>query len=346
MIRFECDYGEGAHPRILERMVETNMAQTPGYSEDEFCDRARAYIRRACGRDDVDVHFLVGGTQTNMTVIAAALRPYQGAVAAVTGHINVHETGAIEATGHKVLALECSDGKIRAGQIEALVHAHREDSSFEHMVQPGLVYISFPTENGTIYSKKELEEIYKVCCNEGLYLFIDGARLGYGLTCPENDLTMADLARLCDVFYIGGTKVGAMFGEAVVIGNETLKKDFRYMIKQRGGMLAKGRLLGIQFLTLFEEKRYFEISAHASRLAEKIHDELKDMGVKFYVDSPSNQQFVILPDAVLEKLKDDFAFEYQARVDDAHSAVRICTCWATKEENVEALLAALRGLLR
>ena len=209
-----------------------------------------------------------------------------------------------------------------------------------------MVYISNPTEIGTIYKKAELEAIYDVCKERGLYLFLDGARLGYGLTCRENDLTLADVAALTDVFYIGGTKVGALFGEAVVITNEELKRDFRYNMKQRGGMLAKGRLLGIQFLTLFEEKRYFEISAHASRLAEKIHDELKDMGVKFYVDSPSNQQFVILPDAVFEKLKDDFAFEYQARVDDTHSAVRICTCWATKEENVEALLAALRGLLR
>lgn len=350
MIRFECDYGEGAHPRILERMVETNMAQTPGYSEDEFCDQARAYIRRACGRDDVDVHFLVGGTQTNMTVIAAALRPYQGAVAAVTGHINVHETGAIEATGHKVLALECSDGKIRAGQIEALVHAHREDSSFEHMVQPGLVYISFPTENGTIYSKKELEEIYKVCCNEGLYLFIDGARLGYGLTCPENDLTMADLARLCDVFYIGGTKVGAMFGEAVVIGNETLKKDFRYMIKQRGGMLAKGRLLGIQFEVLFDPKDgqaeilYTRIARDAVKKAERIRQAFSEKGCKFLYDSPTNQQFPILTDAQLDALKDEFSFTFWQKTADGHNCVRFCTSWATTDAAVDRLIQVIQGL--
>ena len=232
------------------------------------------------------------------------------------------------------------DDATRLGMMQINLREYRTGAISEE------VYISNPTEIGTIYKKAELEAIYDVCKERGLYLFLDGARLGYGLTCRENDLTLADVAALTDVFYIGGTKVGALFGEAVVITNEELKRDFRYNMKQRGGMLAKGRLLGIQFLTLFEENRYFEISAHASRLAEKIHDELKDMGVKFYVDSPSNQQFVILPDAVLEKLKDDFAFEYQARVDDAHSAVRICTCWATKEENVEALLAALRGLLR
>ena len=331
---------------MLERLGQTNMEQTPGYSEDKYCEEAREKIRKACGDDSLAVHFLVGGTQTNVTVINAALRKHQGVLCAVTGHINVHETGAVEACGHKVLGLESPDGKITAAQVAEAYEAHIHNDSFEHMVQPKMVYISNPTEVGTIYSKAELTALSETCHKYGLYLFLDGARLGYGLAAPDNDLTLPEIAALCDVFYIGGTKVGAMFGEAVVITNPALKKDFRYFIKQHGAMLAKGRLLGIQFLTLFEEKRYFEISAHASRLAEKIHDELKDMGVKFYVDSPSNQQFVILPDAVLEKLKDDFAFEYQARVDDTHSAVRICTCWATKEENVEALLAALRGLLR
>ena len=346
MIRFNSDYSEGAHERILKKLIETNLEQTPGYGEDEYCHEAAALIKGLCKREDADVHFLVGGTQANLTVIASALRPYQGAVGASTAHINVHETGAIEATGHKVLALPSEDGKISAAQVEELWLSHVQDESFEHTVQPKLVYISNPTELGTTYTKAELEALYGICRKYGLYLFVDGARLAYGLMAQGNDLDLPSLAANCDVFYIGGTKVGALFGEAVVITNEELKRDFRYNMKQRGGMLAKGRLLGIQFLTLFEEKRYFEISAHASRLAEKIHDELKDMGVKFYVDSPSNQQFVILPDAVLEKLKDDFAFEYQVRVDDAHSAVRICTCWATKEENVEALLAALRGLLR
>ena len=312
MIRFNSDYTEGCHPAILERLAATNMEQTPGYGEDVYCAAAAEQIKEACAAPEAAVHFLVGGTQTNVTVISAALRHYQGVITAVTGHINVHETGALESCGHKCLTIETADGKLTAEQIAAYTDAHYADASFEHTVQPKMVYISNPTEIGTIYKKAELEAIYDVCKERGLYLFLDGARLGYGLTCRENDLTLADVAALTDVFYIGGTKVGALFGEAVVITNEELKRDFRYNMK----------------------------------LAEKIHDELKDMGVKFYVDSPSNQQFVILPDAVLEKLKDDFAFEYQARVDDTHSAVRICTCWATKEENVEALLAALRGLLR
>ena len=346
MIHFECDYTQGAHPKIIEMLAETNMEQTTGYGEDGHCERARQMILEKCRNKDAYVQFLVGGTQANTTVIAAALRPWQGVISADTGHINVHETGAIEATGHKVIALSNKDGKIAAEQIDACCREHFSSGNAEHMVQPGMVYVSNPTEYGTLYTKAELEAIGKVCRKYDLILFVDGARMAYGLGAEGNDLTLADYAAISDVFYIGGTKAGALFGEAVVITDERLKKDFRYMIKRQGGMLAKGRLLGIQFLTLFEENRYFEISAHASRLAEKIHDELKDMGVKFYVDSPSNQQFVILPDAVLEKLKDDFAFEYQARVDDAHSAVRICTCWATKEENVEALLAALRGLLR
>ena len=346
MLRFECDYGEGAAPAVLELLQKTNFDQTPGYGEDEYCAKAAAQIKRLCDAPDADVHFFVGATQANLTVIAAALKPWQGVLCADSGHIHVHETGSIEATGHKCLALPGKNGKITARQIRKAVEEHRANASHEHEVQPGMVYISNPTEVGTLYNKEELTDISAACYELGLYLFVDGARMAYGLTSPANDLSLQDYAALCDVFYLGGTKCGALFGEAVVITNDDLKPDFRYLIKQRGGMLAKGRLLGIQFLTLFEENRYFEISAHASRLAEKIHDELKDMGVKFYVDSPSNQQFVILPDAVLEKLKDDFAFEYQARVDDAHSAVRICTCWATKEENVEALLAALRGLLR
>ena len=346
MIYFNSDYLEGAHPSIMVRLAETNMVQTVGYGEDEYCEAAREKIKTACQAPEADVHFLVGGTLTNTTVIASILRPYQGVLTAVSGHINCHESGAIESSGHKVLALPTDNGKITARQVQDYYNWHHFNPDYEHMVMPGMVYISFPTEGGTLYSKAELTALYDVCKKCGLPLFIDGARLGYGLTCDDCDLTLPELARLCDVFYIGGNKIGALFGEAVVIMDPALKRDFRFMMKQRGGMLAKGRLLGIQFLTLFEENRYFEISAHASRLAEKIHDELKDMGVKFYVDSPSNQQFVILPDAVLEKLKDDFAFEYQARVDDAHSAVRICTCWATKEENVEALLAALRGLLR
>ena len=345
MIRFNSDYTEGCHPAILERLAATNMEQTPGYGEDAYCAAAAEQIKEACAAPEAAVHFLVGGTQTNVTVISAALRHYQGVITAVTGHINVHETGALESCGHKCLTIETADGKLTAEQIAAYTDAHYADASFEHTVQTKMVYISNPTEIGTIYKKAELEAIYDVCKERGLYLFLDGARLGYGLTCRENDLTMADIAANTDVFYIGGTKVGALFGEAVVITNPELKKDFRYSIKQRGGMLAKGRLLGIQFLTLFEENRYFEISAHAARLAEKLKDELTKMNISFYINSPTNQQFPILPDDILDKLREKYSFAYQARVDETHSAVRFCTCWATKEENVEALLADIRAII-
>lgn len=346
MIRFNSDYTEGCHPAILERLAETNMEQTAGYGEDEYCAAAAEKIKEACDVPDAAVHFLVGGTQTNVTVISSALKHYQGVITAATGHIHVHETGALEACGHKCLALESPDGKLTAEQIAAYTDAHFADESFEHIVQPKMVYISNPTEIGTIYKKEELKEIYRVCQERGLYLFLDGARLGYGLASRENDMTLADVAAYTDVFYIGGTKVGALFGEAVVITNDALKTDFRYNIKQRGGMLAKGRLLGIQFLTLFQGNRYFQISAHAARLAEKLKDELTEMGISFYIDSPSNQQFPILPDAVLEELKKDYSYAYQARIDETHSAVRFCTCWATKEENVEKLIADIREQVR
>ena len=260
MILFTSDYTEGAHPRIIEKLAETNMEQTVGYGEDPYCEAAREAIKKVCDAPDADVHFLVGGTQTNFTVISSILRPFQGVICADSGHINVHETGALEACGHKCLCIETPDGKLTAEQIAAYTDAHFADESFEHMVQPKMVYISNPTEIGTIYKKAELEAIYQVCKKRGLYLFMDGARLGYGLMCKENDLTLSDITANTDVFYIGGTKVGALFGEAVVIRNEELKKDFRYNIKQRGGMLAKGRLLGIQFATLFTGNLYLEIS--------------------------------------------------------------------------------------
>lgn len=244
MIRFNSDYTEGCHPAILKKLEETNMEQTAGYGEDEYCREAAERIKAVCLAPDADVHFLVGGTQTNVTVIASALKSYQGVITATTGHINVHETGALEACGHKCLTIETPDGKLTAEQVLKYTKAHFADESFEHTVQPKMVYISNPTELGTIYKKAELETLYRVCRENDLYLFLDGARLGYGLACRENDLTMADIAANTDVFYIGGTKVGALFGEAVVITNPELKKDFRYNIKQRGGMLAKGRLLG------------------------------------------------------------------------------------------------------
>lgn len=343
MIHFECDYTEGAHPLIMSRLMDTNMEQTCGYGQDEHCERAAELIKKACGAPEAAVHFLVGGTQTNMTVISAALRPYQGVISADTGHIHVHETGAVESFGHKVLALPAQDGKITAAQIEKVCEAHRQDDSFEHTVQPGMVYISNPTELGTLYTKAELEQISDSCRKYGLYLFLDGARLGYGLAAPENDLTMEDLAKLCDVFYIGGTKVGALFGEAVVIINEALKKDFRYMIKQKGGMLAKGRLLGVQFEVLFENGLYFEISEHAIRMAEKLRQALKECGYPFLVESGTNQIFPIMPDEKLHQLEGKFSYCYQERVDETHSAVRFCTSWDTKEENVDALIKELKN---
>lgn len=342
MILFQCDYNEGAHPRILERLVSTNMEQTVGYSEDEYCEKARDIIRKKCGDESLAVHFLVGGTQTNLTVIDAALRSHQGVLCADSGHINVHETGAVEACGHKVLGLPSGGGKITALQVEEAYKAHVQDSSFEHMVQPKMVYISNPTELGTIYSKQELKEIYKVCKKYGLYLFLDGARLGYGLAAPDNDLTFADIAENTDVFYIGGTKVGALFGEAVVISNDALKQDFRYLIKQRGGMLAKGRLLGLQFEELMKDGLYEEISAHAIAMAEKLRTAFEEKGYTYLVPNRTNQIFVIMPDEVLEKIKTEIGYSYQQRVDESHSAVRFCTSWATKEENVDYLIGKLR----
>ena len=342
MIYFNNDYSEGCHSRVLNKLIATNMEQTPGYGEDHYCKEAADHIRRICGSDALSVHFLVGGTQTNMTVIAAALRPHQGVLCAESGHIHVHETGAVEATGHKVLSLPSSDGKITARQIEKAVTAHYADGSAEHIVQPKMVYISNPTELGTIYSKAELTAISEVCRAHKLYLFLDGARLGYGLTARDNDLTMADIARLCDVFYIGGTKVGALFGEAVVFSNLELSQDFRYLIKQRGGMLAKGRLLGVQFGALLEDGLYFEIAKKANSLADKIRDTLDALGYSYLVPGVTNQIFPILPDALLEKLAKEFSFSEQERVDEHHRAIRFCTSWATTEENVDALCEALQ----
>lgn len=346
MIYFNCDYTEGAHPSILEKLVETNMEQTIGYGMDAHCKHAAELIKTACGTADADVHFLVGGTQTNVTVIDAALKPYQGAICASSGHINVHETGAIEACGHKCITIPSEDGKIYEAQIRELLENHYANGGDEHMVQPKMVYISNPTEWGTIYSKEELKGIYTLCQKYGVYLFLDGARLGYGLMCKENDLTLEDVAAYTDVFYIGGTKVGALFGEAVVITNNELKPDFRYNIKQHGGMLAKGRLLGIQFETLFENNLYFEIAKHAMNMAEKIRNKFVELGVEFTVDSPSNQIFVVLPTQMIEKLSVKYVFEPMGKKDEGHSIIRICTSWATKEENVDALLDDLEKAMK
>ena len=346
MIYFNNDYSEGCHQKVLDALVKTNLVQTLGYGEDEYCAQAAARIKALCGREDVAVHFLVGGTQANLTVIAAALRPHQAALCPVGGHINVHETGAVEATGHKVLTCPSDDGKITAEQVRRTVLAHRADSSFEHMAQPKLVYISNPTEYGTLYSLSELEALSAACRELGLYLFLDGARLGYGLMAEGYDVTMADIARLCDVFYIGGTKVGALFGEAVVISNPALKEDFRYIIKQHGGMLAKGRLLGVQFDALMTDNLYFEIAGYAVRLADKIRATLAELGVAHLVPGITNQIFPILSDKCLEELAKDFCFTEMERVSDTHRATRFCTSWATTEENVDKLCEALRTLAK
>ncbi len=344
MIYFECDYTEGACPEIINRLVETNYMQTPGYGEDEICESARAKIRKACNAEQADVHFLVGGTQANFTVIGSVLRPYQGVLCAETGHINVHETGAVEATGHKVLALPSTTGKITAQQVKAYYDAHWADASHEHIVQPGMVYISHPTENVTLYTKAELTELYQMCQELELPLFLDGARLGYGLMSEVSDMTLADVAANTDAFYIGGTKVGALFGEAVVITNQAMKKDFRYNIKQRGGMLAKGRLLGIQFDELFENDLYLKVAKHADDLAMKLKRAFVEKGYPLFFDSYTNQQFPIMPQEHLDKIREKYAYCLWSKVDDTHSAVRFCTSWATKEESVDALIADIEAL--
>ena len=344
MIYFNNDYSEGCHPKVLEALTRTNLEQTFGYSEDEYCAAAADKIRKIIGREDAAVHFLVGGTQSNLIVISAALRPHQAALCPVGGHINTHETGAIEATGHKVMTVPSDDGKLTAAQVRQVVQLHRSDSSFEHITQPKLVYISNPTEYGTLYSLAELEEISATCKELGLYLFMDGARMGYGLAAKGYDVTLADIARLTDVFYIGGTKVGALFGEAVVILHPALKEDFRYIMKQKGAMLAKGRLLGVQFDVLMSDNLYWDIAAHADRLADKIRETLDALNVSYLVPTNTNQIFPIMPDAILAELSKSFAFAEIERVDETHRCIRFCTSWATKEENVDALCNALKHL--
>lgn len=341
MIRFNNDYSEGAHPEVLEKLVKTNMEQTAGYGLDPYCLQAAQLIKEKCKRQDVDVHFLVGGTQTNLTVISAALRPHQGAIAANTGHINTHESGAIEATGHKVLELQSNDGKLTAEQVQAACDLHFNDETHEHIVQPKLVYISNSTEIGTIYSKAELTKLSETCRENGLILYMDGARMGYALCAEDNDLDLPTIARLCDVFYIGGTKVGALFGEALVICNDELKKDFRYIIKQKGGMLAKGRLLGVQFCAMFEDDLYFEMAGHANNMAMLIKDALIKKGYRFLIPSTTNQQFPIMPNEVLKELKENFEYSFWQEIDEKSSAVRFCTSWATEFDAVQKLIAEI-----
>ena len=342
MISFKNDYSEGALPEILEALVNSNLEQTVGYGMDEYCARAVEKIKNKINRPGAQVHFLVGGTQTNQTCISAFLRSYEAVIGVKTAHINVHETGAIEATGHKVVAVEGVDGKVTPQDIRAAV-AYHED---EHMVKPKMVYISDSTEIGTIYYKKELEAI-SACCKElGLYLYLDGARLGSALTAEGNDLTLEDIAALTDAFYIGGTKNGVLFGEAVVLVNPELQKEFRYSIKQHGGMLAKGRLLGIQFDRLFTDDLFFKAAAHANRMAMKLKQGLAGCGVEFLADSVTNQQFSIFTEEETKILNREFLFERFGITEDGKNVLRFCTSWATKEENVEHLINTVKAMLQ
>lgn len=344
MIRFNNDYNRGAHPEILKMFESANGESYGGYGIDEWCEKAKAEIGKYLECDNAKIHFTVGGTQVNYIVIAAALRPYQSVICADSGHINVHETGAVENSGHKVCAVSGKDGKITAEQIREQAELYAESDIKEHITQPKMVYISFPTEYGTIYTKAELESISAACRDYGLYLFVDGARMGYGLGAAECDVTLADFARLTDAFTIGGTKCGAMFGEAAVLCNPALDVDFRSYIKQNGALLAKGWTIGIQFYTLFRDGLYFEINKKAVQLAMMIKAAFEKKGIPSFMESPTNQQFVILENEQAEKLAEKFVFEFESKVDDRHKTVRFCTSWSTEEDDVRELVKSIEAL--
>ena len=344
MIRFNNDYSRGAHPAILKALADTNDTSYNGYGIDPWCEKAAAEIQKTVGRPDADVHFVIGGTQANFTAIAACLRAYQSVISPVTGHIHAHETGAVEHGGHKILTLPAENGKLSAAQIAAVAEEYRVSPIQEHITQPKMVYISFPTEYGTVYSLRELTDIRAVCDEYGLYLFIDGARLGYGLAAAGGDVTIQDIARLADIFYIGGTKCGALFGEAIVILNPELKPNFRSFIKQNGAMLAKGWLLGLQFYTLFHDGLYFDITRRAVEMAMDLKAAFTAKGIPSYMDSPTNQQFFILTKAQLAALEEKYVFEPDHPVDEDHDCVRFCVSWSTLPEEVEALKADVAAL--
>lgn len=339
MYSFTNDYSEGTHPRILQAMMETNLAQNTGYSLDTHTSHAIDLIRSKINQPNADIHIIAGGTQTNLITISAALRPHQAVISAVTGHINVHETGAIEATGHKVLAMETDDGKLTPALVEQALNFHTD----EHMVQPKMVYISNSTEVGTQYTKAELEALSRFCRLKNLYLFMDGARIGAALTSSVNDLTLADIAGLTDVFYIGGTKNGALFGEALVILHDQLKPDFRFMIKQKGAMLAKGWLLGIQFEELFQNNLFFEMASHANAMAQKLRTAITQAGFSFAYASQTNQLFPIFPNEIIEKLAEKFTFNTDKKIDETHTAIRLVTSWATTKDGVEEFIEFLNN---
>lgn len=342
MIYMGCDYSEGAAPQILEALVRTNMEQSEGYGMDEHCMNAAKLIKETIGRDDVDIHFTVGGTHTNVTVIASMLRPFEAVIAPETGHICRHETGGVEATGHKIVHMRTTDGKLRVEQIEEAVLFHSD----EHFVKPRMVYISQPTELGTMYSLAELKAIREMCNKYNLYLYIDGARLAVGLTNSATDFKIEDLPDIADIFYLGGTKIGMLMGEAVVIVNDKLKPDFRFMIKHCGAMLAKGRLLGVQFEEMFKDKGklYYELGSHANAMADKLRDGLGKMGFTFAVDSPTNQIFIRVSDAQAEALKEYCVYEPDGTLDPGYQRIRFCTSWATPESDVDELLKVLEEI--
>lgn len=338
MYSFKNDYSEGAHPRILNALLESNLVQVDGYGEDQFTRQAVELLKEKMGQADVDIHLLSGGTQTNLIAISAFLRPHEAAMAASTGHILGHETGAIEATGHKILSIEAENGKLTPANVQAVLEGHPD----EHMVKPKLVYISNSTEIGSIYTKRELKQLSDFCKKKNLILYMDGARLGSALCSEENDLQLSDLPALVDAFYIGGTKNGALIGEGLVIRRDALKEDFRYHLKQKGALLAKGRLLGIQFLELFRDNLFFELATHANKMAAILRDEISKANIPFLTHSPSNQIFPILPNALITELERKYSFHIWEKVDSDHSAIRLVTSWATKEDQVFSFIEDMK----
>ena len=340
MVSFECDYIAGAHPKILKRLAETNMESLPGYGMDHYTESAKEKIKAACGCHEAEVEFMVGGTQTNSVIISTILRDWEGVIAAESGHVSVHESGAVEFTGHKVLQLPAKNGKLEADTVRKFLENFYSDATHDHMVFPGMVYISHPTEPGTLYSKAELEALSDLCHEYSIPLYLDGARLGYGLMSNESDLTLEDIARLTDVFYIGGTKVGALCGEAVVFTKNNKPQHFMTSIKKRGALLAKGRLLGIQFDTLFTDDLYFKISRHAIDMAERVKKIIKEKGWKVYMDSPTNQQLILMTEEEMAKLGETVIFDRWGIYDETHTIVRLATSWSTAEEDIAVLANA------
>ena len=343
MTYFTSDYVNGAAPEVLNHLLETNSKNLTGYGSDDYCEIAISKIKKACNKPDADVYFLTGGTQTNQIVISTVLKPFEGVIAANTGHVSGHEAGAIEFSGHKVLQISHKDGKLSDNSIENLIKDFYNDRNHEHMVFPGMVYISLPTEYGTLYSKNELQNIYQVCQKYNIFLYIDGARLGYALASPQNDLSLSDIANLCDAFYIGGTKVGALCGEALIFTNNRFETPAHFItqIKQHGALLAKGRLLGVQFDALFTDNLYYKIGEHGILMAEKLKSIFKTKGFRFYLESPTNQQFIILENSKMEELSKTIAFSFWEKYDENHTVVRFATSWSTTQQDLEELEKAL-----